>query len=511
MSLLLASGSERFDELLLPFLKDDFQVLKTTVDLRRFLVEKVEETQPTILLVHDKLHSDFPDTERKVLDDEWVAILEKIRVKSPETRIVFFATRKDNDPFLLRLIHLGVYDIFVGNQFDPHMLVKQLKEPASLEKVIHLKNRLPAPRDVYANGDLEARQDVGIKTISKVVTSEDEEEDEADEEVVKEEENDKSDGFRKKLESGLKKGKDRLKVGIQMPSIQINLPSINLGRTANEEFNTAYLAFAAKIITIASVAGGVGKTDVANNLACALKEHTDSRIVVVDFSCPYGGIAQALKLKRERTIADWMFDYGHPLTESGIKHKTVEHFGIDYLPMSANLDDCIRFNTDHAAHILDALKRVYDIVIVDCNGSWPVSKVALERSSEIILVTTHDAVAISNVLNWKCELLDRYGLQHGKISLFINQVPDDEDITKEDIAGAFDDDNDETAIPVIGYAPFDDSVRIVRNQGGLFYSQDPNHPFSVGMDMILDAFSIVPMAAIKRSKPPVRKKWFSKS
>ncbi|MCM3716571.1 MinD/ParA family protein [Alkalihalobacillus oceani] len=266
------------------------------------------------------------------------------------------------------------------------------------------------------------------------------------------------------------------------------------------EIRMQYRSFASKVIVVTSTKGGIGKTDISLNLAAAIKEHTESsKMVVVDFDFPYGGLGAALKLPRTSHLGDWLFDDHPKLTEEAIKNKVVSYEGIDFIPMAFQAKDSMSFLGLQAEILIDTLKRYYDIVIMDTSGFSEAAVSAIERASEVILLTSHDVVSLSNAYAYKEDLIRRIGIDFQKISVFINQVPETEDISKQKIAEMFEDD-EEYSLPIIGFAPFDDVVRQYRNKGAFLYAANPLHSFAEGIDMILESLQIVPKESIKQRR-----------
>lgn len=259
-----------------------------------------------------------------------------------------------------------------------------------------------------------------------------------------------------------------------------------------------YRAFAAKVITVASMKGGIGKTDISLNLACAIQEHTKSRVVVVDFDFPYGGISQALQFTRTVHIGDWLMKPGEVLTEEGVHQRVIEHEGLHIIPMAVNIKDSLQFQRLQSEMMIDTLRKYYDVIIVDTSGFSEAAIVAIGRSTEVILLTGHDTVAISNTSAYRGDIINYFGNNPDKITLFINMVPKEEDITLQDIAETFED--NEIYTPVIGYAPYDDTVRQCRNKGLLIYHEKPLHSFSMGIDMILKSLDVVPEEVLNQKK-----------
>ena len=383
--------------------------------------------------------------------------------KSQNVNIIIYANEQEGHPFLGEVVRMGIYNIFVKKSHSDSIhiseLIGRIENPLSFADASHFLEV-----DTSIKWDKKTEKPPNKIEIIKEQT-----------EVVP---NDKE----------RKEKQEKLLVN----TIK------HLSKLSQKEIRTQYRAFASKAIVVTSMKGGIGKTDVSINLAAALKEHTNvNRICVVDFDFPYGGIAAALNLTRSRDLGDWLLKETDKITEVGVKSKVVQHANIDFIPMSLRLKDGLKFQELHAELLIDILKRYYDIVIIDTSGFSKPALVALERASEIILITSHDIVSISTCIAYKEDLINMYGIDYEKVSLFINQVPKNEDITKETIASMFED-HEENSIPVIGFAPYDDVVRQYRNRGDFIYIEKPNHTFSKGIDMILESLEIIPTTSIKK-------------
>lgn len=256
-----------------------------------------------------------------------------------------------------------------------------------------------------------------------------------------------------------------------------------------------YRAFAAKIVVITGVKGGVGKTDITVNLAAAFKEHIqNARICLLDFDFPYGGIARVLGLTPDSHLGDWI-THSKVITEESVKSRVVHAYGIDIIPMAIKIQDSMEFQRRQAEVMLDALRRYYDVIIVDTSSFSEPALAAIGIASEVFFVCTHDIVSISATHAYKEDLINLYGVNPDKMSMFLNMVPTVEDISKQKIAEIFED-TPETGIPIIGYAPYDDTLRQYRNKRALIYNEKPGHSFSEGINMIMRSFGIEPGIAM---------------
>ncbi|WP_374724097.1 AAA family ATPase [Calidifontibacillus erzurumensis] len=387
--------------------------------------------------------------------------LKEVRLARENIRmiIIFPSEIRNEVDFISKIAQLGIYDIYFVNEIFTDDIVEWINNPKGYS---HVDAML---QGYQASEDFKVEKEVVYRSVEY-------EDDPKEEETNKKKEQEES-----KLFSHLKA----------------------LSQLKQTEIRFQYRSFSSKVITITSTKGGIGKTDIAINLAAAIREHTNiNKIVVVDFDFPYGGIAAALQLRRTSDLGDWLLKKDDVVTEEGIKNKVVRFKNIDFIPMSLNIKNSLKFQELQAEIMIDILKRYYDVIVIDTSGFTKAAIVAIERSSEVILVTSHDIVSLSNAIAYKEDLIKLYGIDYEKISVFINKCPKNEDISKEQIAHMFED--NENSIPIIGYAPYDDVVRQCRNKAEFIYEKKPNHPFSLGIDMILQQLGFVHEEALKEKK-----------
>ncbi|WP_240377256.1 AAA family ATPase [Bacillus piscicola] len=249
----------------------------------------------------------------------------------------------------------------------------------------------------------------------------------------------------------------------------------------------------AKIITVTSMKGGVGKTEVSLNVAAAVKQQTGKRVVVVDFDIPYGGVAQAMSFSKERSLTDWMdIDPDVLLTPRQAESLVIqdEKTGIDFIPAIANTMDAKRFDGAAAKRILEQLLVFYDYVIVDSGVDLSsCTKTALVSSDKIILVTSMQNGSVYNNHQYKEDLI-AHGVQPTNILLFINQVP------KKD-AGSQAERIEElywsngSSVTTASYAYFDPEISVCRNKRQFMYLTHKNSNFSQAIGDVVKKLGIL--------------------
>jgi flagellar biosynthesis protein FlhG len=236
-------------------------------------------------------------------------------------------------------------------------------------------------------------------------------------------------------------------------------------------------------ICVSSMKGGVGKTEVALNLAVAIRKKTGRKVLIVDFDIPYGGIAPAMGIEKNVSLTDWL-KTNRSVSERNmesliIKHKT----GIDVIPAIASSSDLRYLNSVATGRILDQLSRYYDYIVIDSGVDLgDLTKMALIKSDSIIIVTSPTTVSIHNNYQYK-EDLARLGIEHEKMMLFINQANKKSHIDLDKIIKAY----QQSGNPVntVSVAYYDDQISRIRNQQKIMYTTKRLSNFSKAIDDVL--------------------------
>ena len=247
----------------------------------------------------------------------------------------------------------------------------------------------------------------------------------------------------------------------------------------------------AKVITVSSMKGGVGKTEVSLNLAVAIRKKTGKRIIVVDFDIPYGGVSQALTVDKQVSLTDWI-KTNRTITEESAKSLVLHHeTGIDYIPSIASTSDLKNFTAEHAKRIIRQLSEFYDYVLIDSGVDLgPVTKVALLSADKVVIITSPSNVSVWNNHQYKEDLVT-LGLNPQKLILFINQVHKKRaaDITVEQVVNAYQ--TSGVQVETVSIAYYDDVIRQLRNRRDFVYIKKSKNSFSIAINDLLDKIGVV--------------------
>lgn len=150
----------------------------------------------------------------------------------------------------------------------------------------------------------------------------------------------------------------------------------------------------AKIYTITSGKGGVGKTTTAVNLGAALNKFKEN-VVVVDanlstpnlglyFGAPIVPVSFNHVLQGKANIGEAVYEH-----ESGTK----------IIPSSLSLNDIGKIDSGRMKEASKQLKKISDHIIFDsAAGLGDEAKIALEAADEVIVVTNPNILSVTDAL-----------------------------------------------------------------------------------------------------------------
>jgi pilus assembly protein CpaE len=222
-----------------------------------------------------------------------------------------------------------------------------------------------------------------------------------------------------------------------------------------------------KMISVFSTKGGVGRSLIAVNLACAIRELTEKRVVVVDFDLQFGDDAILLDMTPTTSIGEMARD---ATDQESIDLELLERYththessGIDLLPAPPRPEEADYVSDSEARHILEALKRHYEYIIVDTSSQVTEPVIAaLEQSDLVLLLLTLELPTIKNG-KLMLELMESLGLDRDFVRIIMNrdqpgseiQLKEVEDALEQEIIGGLPSEGDivmpsiDKGVPVI--------------------------------------------------------------
>jgi pilus assembly protein CpaE len=219
------------------------------------------------------------------------------------------------------------------------------------------------------------------------------------------------------------------------------------------------------IIVVFGPKGGIGTTTIAVNLAVALQQRPDQKVIVVDGSLQFGDVGVLLNLPPGRSITD-LADTINDLDPDSISTITLVHAsGIKAIlaPPRPELADLLQ--PDHVKMILEELRSEYDFIIVDtATVINDLVLTVLDVADRIVLVATPDIPAIKNARLF-FEITDALNYAPHKIMLVINKIDRRSGITAQMI-------EDNIKHQVVAQIPLDEPLVLNSINRGVPFTAD---------------------------------------
>jgi MinD-like ATPase involved in chromosome partitioning or flagellar assembly/DNA-binding NarL/FixJ family response regulator len=188
-----------------------------------------------------------------------------------------------------------------------------------------------------------------------------------------------------------------------------------------------------ELIVLYGGKGGVGKSVLACNLACALAKETGAKVALVDLDLQFGDIGVLLNLPMTQSISDIVesIDIADADFISGVMSEGPSDISVLPAATSPELADLVA--PEHVQKILGELRRMFDFVVVDTSSHLgDITLAALDMASQLILVT---ALSIPSVKNAKLalRLFETLSIPSSSITLVLNRCEAHTEFNKESI------------------------------------------------------------------------------
>jgi pilus assembly protein CpaE len=189
----------------------------------------------------------------------------------------------------------------------------------------------------------------------------------------------------------------------------------------------------AKVISVFSPKGGVGRTTLITNLAVATKLATDKRVLILDGNLAFGDIGVVLNLPAVKTIVDLAFNAGQ-LDADFVSDVLATHSsGVKVLLAAPSPQEAEGITSDQLRTIIGQVVMMFDYIFVDTRPSFDELQLALLDLSDIVLLTlTMEMTAIKAGKQY-LEVAELLGYASEKTLLMLNRSGALSQITVEDI------------------------------------------------------------------------------
>jgi pilus assembly protein CpaE len=192
----------------------------------------------------------------------------------------------------------------------------------------------------------------------------------------------------------------------------------------------------AKIVTVFSLKGGVGRSTVATNLAIAMQAASDGDVTLLDANLLYGDIGVMMNVADKRTISETVKHFD-TLDRDLVSDLRIPHSsGVKVMlaPSTPQLGEQVTI--DHMRALMGQLISLTDYVVVDTGPSFDdITLSLLDQSDHVILVLTRELTAVKGAKQY-LELSDLLGYDTDRVSLVVNRATVESGIPIDDVAAS---------------------------------------------------------------------------
>jgi len=177
----------------------------------------------------------------------------------------------------------------------------------------------------------------------------------------------------------------------------------------------------ARVVTIFSTKGGVGKTVIATNLAVGLAK-SGKNVVLLDLDLQFGDVGIMLGLEPEHTVYEAVQNYER-LDAAMIQGLLVPHSsGLRALLAPTHPEDAEAVTATRVTGLIGLLRQVADYIVIDTSPAFnDVTLAALDETDIAYVVTMMDIASIKNT-RISIQKLQQLGYRRGVLRLVLNRA-----------------------------------------------------------------------------------------
>jgi len=230
------------------------------------------------------------------------------------------------------------------------------------------------------------------------------------------------------MRKALREGADEL-LFLPLENEYITRSLLNLSKTRSAGQSET----SAVVCSLVSNTGGVGLTTLAGNLGLALRSKTKRRVAFLDLHLQTAGLAVFLDLTPAHSIVT-LGQTSRKLDSTALDATLTAHPSGAYLLAAPRLIEQSELITEDLVNsVLEAMRKLFDFVLVDCGSYVDVKTVAVwERSDHVFYVVDQSIKAVRSAGRF-LDLVTRLDSHDFEPELIINKYRSDYPIAEEDI------------------------------------------------------------------------------
>ena len=237
----------------------------------------------------------------------------------------------------------------------------------------------------------------------------------------------------------------------------------------------------ARIFTVYSSKGGVGKTFITVNLASGIKEETGRAVMLLDFNLPFSrDVASTLEIDKIRSMASLISVADSVKSNLLMNYPVSVANGLSAMGL-AERDREYDF-TDaevikNVAKLIDKFADLFHFIVIDLGVKYgPFSEMVMEKSDRIVLPMDCDPLSLLSTIDDLDMLMDHH-FPREILHVVINRMTDRPLITAEMVS-------QRTGRKIAAIIPNDPEMPFTMGGGKTFPAAYPKHPVSRAIEQL---------------------------
>jgi pilus assembly protein CpaE len=183
------------------------------------------------------------------------------------------------------------------------------------------------------------------------------------------------------------------------------------------------LARPRRVVAVYSPKGGVGTTTIATNVAVVAAQRKADRVILVDLSLQFGGVATHLNLQPKLSIVDAVRDEAALREPELLRTYAIRHqSGLHVLAAPPTPDAAELVTPDHISHILAMLSDGYDAVVIDAGSILDERVLRVFETAETIVLPVHPEMSALKAVRGLLDYLNETGSIGTKSTFVLNNM-----------------------------------------------------------------------------------------